>query len=177
MTNGTMIFVGLVFLAVFLLAYGMVVPVFGERRKVRRQLEARLRSLSAASDEPRLSTLLRDKYLRELPPWARAIESIGLMARLSRMIDQAGMTTPAYRVLLLSLGLGIAGAVAAGAFTYIVELVVAGFEIVGGEGLPGDVVEYLVYRLQVRLDNIGIGNPTLQFLIGGLLFECDRRIQ
>jgi tight adherence protein B len=113
MGSGMWFFVGLVFLAVFLLAQGTVVPVFGEGRKVRKRLQARLQQVSTASSEPPLASLLRAKYLKDLSPLERTLESLPLMETLGRVIEQSGKHTRAYRVALLSValavGLGIAG--------------------------------------------------------------------
>lgn len=111
MGTGIWFFVALVFLAVFLLAQGTVVPVFGEGRKVRKRLEARLQQVSTASSEPPLASLLRAKYLKELSPLERTLESLPLMESLGRTIEQSGKHTRAYQVVLasfaLAVGLGI----------------------------------------------------------------------
>ena len=111
MGTGIWFFVGLVFLAVFLLAQGTVVPVFGEGRKVRKRLEARLQQVSTNSSEPPLASLLRAKYLKEMSPLERTLESLPFMESLGRMIEQSGKHTRAYQVVLasfaLTVGLGI----------------------------------------------------------------------
>jgi tight adherence protein B len=107
------LFSGLVFLAAFLLVQGMVVPVFGEARRTRKRLLARLSAASTAMPEGGLASLLRQKYLRELSPLERALETLPGMERLARMIDQSGSSTRADLVVLFSLVLGIAAAIAA----------------------------------------------------------------
>lgn len=104
------LFLGLVFLAVFLLVQGMVVPVFGESTRMRKRLLARLATVGAATQQIHFGSLLREKYLRELSPLERALEALPGMERLARLIEQSGKTTPAYRVLLLSVLLAAAGA-------------------------------------------------------------------
>ena len=42
MSSGLMIFLAMVFAAVFLLSQGIVIPVFGEGNKVRKRLRQRL---------------------------------------------------------------------------------------------------------------------------------------
>lgn len=96
------IFLSLVFLAVFLLAQGMVVPVFGEARKTRKRLQARLNALAASNVQSEVASLLREKYLRELSPLERSLETLPGMERLARLIEQSGSSTPAYRVVLTS---------------------------------------------------------------------------
>ena len=110
--NGLWIFLTLVFIAVFLLSHGLAVPVFGEGRKMRRRLLARLGTLAASVDGERAS-LLRAKYLKQLTPLERRLESLPGMARLARLIEQSGRTTAAYRVVLLSLLLAAGAGVGA----------------------------------------------------------------
>ncbi len=134
MTDGMLIFIGLVFVAVFLLSQGMIVPVFGEGRKVRKRLQARLNSVSSGGDAPPLASLLREKYLKELTPLERALESLPLMASLARMIDQAGRTIPAYQVVTLSLVLAASSGTVAWVLTQMVH--VTALAAIGGLMLP-----------------------------------------
>ncbi len=105
MISGLWLFFGLVFLAVFLLAQGMIVPVFGESGKMRKRLLARLNTVAAANAQGSLASLMREKYLNELSPLERSLETLPGMPRLSRLIEQAGKSTPAYRVVVLSIAL------------------------------------------------------------------------
>src|SRR5215469_8157413 len=107
--ESTWVFLGLVFLAVFLLMQGLVVPVFGESTRMRKRLLSRLSAVGTASGHD-FGSLLREKYLRELSPLERALESLPGMERLARLIEQSGKSTPAYRVLLVSLLFAAAGA-------------------------------------------------------------------
>jgi tight adherence protein B len=110
MTTGVLIFLGLVFAAVFLLAQGLTVPVFGESAKTRRLLQQRLRKIQEESEQNELTSLLREKYLRQLSPAERWLESLPAMERLSRLIDQAGHSILGHRLVLLSVFLGLIGA-------------------------------------------------------------------
>jgi tight adherence protein B len=103
MSQGLWTFIGLVFCAVFLLSQGTVVPVVGGSRRARKKLEARLRDISATSQHVETASLLRRKYLDELSPTERSLESLPGMEWLARMIDQAGRQTRAYHLILLSL--------------------------------------------------------------------------
>ncbi|HEV2269175.1 MAG TPA: type II secretion system F family protein [Steroidobacteraceae bacterium] len=109
--SGMGIFVALVFLAVFLLAQGLAVPVFGESRKARKRLLARLNAVSAASATGRLKTLLREKYLKELTPLEQSLEALPGMEPLRELMEQSGKSGPAYRVALVSLAFGVGGCV------------------------------------------------------------------
>ena len=127
------IFLGLVFLAVFLLTQGMAVPVFGEARKTRKRLQARLKSFAASSAQGEVASLLREKYLRELSPFERSLETLPGMDRLAKLIEQSGSATPAYRVVLLSFVLALGCAFFGWMFTRLWHvaclLSVAGFAV------------------------------------------------
>ncbi len=86
MSDGLILFIGMVFVAVFLLAQGLVVPVFGESGRTRKLLRQRLGQLDAASDQGSLASLLREKYLRELSPTEQWLESLPGMASLAAII-------------------------------------------------------------------------------------------
>lgn len=109
--SGLWVFLGLVFVAVFLLVQGMVVPVFGEQRKVRKRIIARLHTVAAGNPQDEFASMLRDKYLKGLSPLERSLETLPGMPELGRMIEQAGRTTPAYAVVFLSVSLAAVGAV------------------------------------------------------------------
>ncbi len=107
MTTGMLIFIGLIFVAVFLLAQGLIVPVFGESAKTRRLLRQRLRQIESDQVGPPRASLMREKYLRELSPFERWLESLPAMQSLGSFIEQAGRTTAAHRVVLLAATLAV----------------------------------------------------------------------
>lgn len=106
--NGTWVFVGLVFFAVFLLVLGLSAPVFGESRKARKRLLARLAVVGAPSADGRVKLLLREKYLKELTPLERSLEALPGMEMLAGLIEQSGRSTLAHRLVLTAAGLGAA---------------------------------------------------------------------
>jgi tight adherence protein B len=110
MSNGIWIFALLVFVTVVLLLQGTMVPVFSDSRKMSRRIQERLQRLTDAGGGPELTSLLREKYLRDLSGWERALESLPGMERLARMLEQAGRETTAYRLVMISLALCIGGA-------------------------------------------------------------------
>jgi len=120
------VFIGLVFLAVFLLVQGLVVPVFGESTRMRKRLLSRLNAVGAASGQADFGSLLRDKYLRELSPLERALETLPGMERLAQLIEQSGKSWPAYRVLLVSLVFAVAGAFIGWTYTRLAYLTLLG---------------------------------------------------
>ena len=107
-----LIFLGMVFTAVFLLSQGVVVPVFGEAGKMRKRIRGRLHVLERASQQPNMQSVLRQKYLTRLSPLEARLEQLPFMATLTQMIEQSGHEYRAYRVLLLGLVLGAVAGVA-----------------------------------------------------------------
>jgi tight adherence protein B len=136
-SDGLMIFLAMVFIAVFLLSQGLVVPVFGESRKTRKMLRQRLAQIDAGSEQEGIASLLREKYLRRLTPAEQRLESLPGMEALRQVIDQAGKTTPAYRLVLASLGLGVGGLVAGWILTrspiFTLGIAAAGFALPFGK--------------------------------------------
>ncbi|GGX82938.1 hypothetical protein GCM10007160_08080 [Litchfieldella qijiaojingensis] len=106
------IFLGMIFIAAFLLIQSFMVPAFGENRQARKRLKKRLRHINSASKQGQVS-LMRQKYLGELSTFERMLESLPGMQRLERLVEQAGKETPAYRIVLYSVCLGGMAGVAA----------------------------------------------------------------
>lgn len=100
-----LVFLGMVFTAMFLLSQGLAIPVFGEANKVRKRIRSRLNLLERASHLPNMQSVLRQKYLRRLSPLESWLEQWPAMESLAQMIEQAGHDYRAYRVLLLGLAL------------------------------------------------------------------------
>ncbi|HWN37351.1 MAG TPA: type II secretion system F family protein [Gammaproteobacteria bacterium] len=117
-SNELWIVIGAVFAAVFLLSQAMIVPVFGESRKTRKRLRARLGEIERELGQNSFASILREKYLRELSPLERTLESLPMMAGITDMIEQAGYTMLAHRLALLSVGAGIIGAAVAWTVTH-----------------------------------------------------------
>ena len=117
MSNGMMIFVAMIFVTVFLLVQGMVVPVFGDSAKARKRLFKKLNQIQTATEGEGYASLLREKYLRRLSPWERQLERLPAMEALGARIEQAGKKYLAYRVVLISAALAIGIAVIAWTMT------------------------------------------------------------
>jgi tight adherence protein B len=120
MSSEMMIFAAMVGVAVFLLSQSVAVQAFGDNSKVRKRLRQRLDEIESAGDDDSYSSLLREKYLRRLSPFERRLESLPGMERLARLLEQAGYSTVAYRVVLLSFALGIALGAIGWSFTHSV---------------------------------------------------------
>ena len=101
MTAGALTFFGLVFLAVFLLFWALVVPAFGDDARTRRLLRRRLSEIDSGM-QAEVASLLRAKYLRELSPLERRLEELPWMASLAKLIEQAGRSMLAYRLVLFA---------------------------------------------------------------------------
>jgi tight adherence protein B len=117
MASGTIIFIVMVFVAVFLLSQGMITPVFAESGKVRKRLKKRLGEIEKELGQESLSSLLREKYLRELSPMERRLEQLPVMESLGALIEQAGHKMLAHRLALLAGVIAIAAAVVAWGLT------------------------------------------------------------
>jgi tight adherence protein B len=110
MSSGLILFLVLLAGAVFLLSQALIIPAFGDESRTRKLLRARLKDIEAANAEHEVASLLREKYLRELSPFERWLENFDLLERLARVIEQAGWKMMAYRLVLISLGVGILAA-------------------------------------------------------------------
>jgi tight adherence protein B len=111
MSGGVVIFGLLVAGAVFLLMQGLMVPAFGDYKRDRKVLRRRLAQIEEELGSQDAATLVREKFLRELSPLQRALESLPGMEALSRVIERAGSKIMAHQLVLLSLLFGLVGAV------------------------------------------------------------------
>lgn len=123
MSVGAQIFVLMVFVTVILLMQGLVVPVFGENAKTRKRLKKRIAEIEATSDTEAFSSLLRQKYLRQLSPFERRLELLPAMEALARRIEQAGHKILAYRLVAIALMFGVAALI--GSWSYFRSPVMA----------------------------------------------------
>lgn len=134
MTTGTLIFIGLIFGAVFLLAQALIVPTLGENARTRRVMRERLRRIQSDRANEGFASLVREKYLKDLSPFARWLESLPLMERLAGLIEQAGRGTQAHRVLILAVLLAAIGAMVGWSFSRILWVMLASMAV--GFALP-----------------------------------------
>jgi len=134
MSDGIMIFMAMVFVAVALLSQGLIVPVFSESRQMRKKLQSRLDEVEVESGGESFSSLLRQKYLRDLSPFERQLEDFPAMQSLARVIAQGGHKFLAYRVVLLAAVLAIAAAIVTWMMTRSIPFVFMGLAM--GGALP-----------------------------------------
>jgi tight adherence protein B len=109
MTGGIAFFGLLVAGAVFLLFQGLIVPAFGDQARDRKNLKRRLAGIEQELGRGNTATLLREKYLRDLSPFQRRLESLPGMERLALLIERSGSTMLPHQLLLLALFLGFLG--------------------------------------------------------------------
>lgn len=117
MENTPVIFLLMVTVAVFLLVWNLIIPVFGAERQEAKRLKKRLHHIAAHENRPSAAAMLRDKYLQELSPLERRLESLPGMARLVLLIEQSGRKLPAHRLLLLIIMVGLVSGLLAWYFT------------------------------------------------------------
>jgi tight adherence protein B len=123
------LFIALVGAAVFLLIQGLAVPAFGDQARARRKLKRRLSQIETELGGQSTASLMREKYLRELSPLQRELESLPTMEALARMIEQAGGGLLAHQVVAVSALLGVAGAIAGAALLHTVPAMLLGTAI------------------------------------------------
>jgi tight adherence protein B len=131
MTPTLVLFIALVFVAVFLLVQGMAVPTFGEGAQTRKLLRKRLADIEREDGGGSFVSLLRKDYLDGLSPFQRWIEDLPGMPLLRQAIDQAGLATPAWRVVVHMLLLALIAATIAAVAVGNVLLTVGAFALAG----------------------------------------------
>jgi tight adherence protein B len=101
-------FLALVFGTIFLLSQVIIVPAFGTERHERKRIRKRLEQI-AAEGRYAPTSLLRQEYLKQLSPIEKWLDTLPGTTTLNRLIEQSGQMYPAYRLLLKSLFLALAG--------------------------------------------------------------------
>lgn len=111
MDGGYIIFLSLLGGAVFLLSQVLIVPAFGSDARARKLLRRKLAEIDSVDAQREIASLLRQKYLKDLSPFARRLEDSRYMESLGRLIEQSGVKILAHRLVALALVLAAAGAV------------------------------------------------------------------
>ena len=109
MSDVYLVFIGMVFVAVLLLSQGLMTPVFGENKRIRKRMHSRLKKIEEVSQGPTVSSILRKEYLIKLSPFERWMESLPGMESLRNTIEQAGRTQKAHQIVFLCLALAVLG--------------------------------------------------------------------
>ena len=97
------VFLIMIAVAVFLLSQAFLVPTFGENRQAKKRMKNRLREMASMDGTSHKISLVRKKHLGNMSTLQQRLESLPGMDHLGQVIEQAGMETPAYRLLLTSL--------------------------------------------------------------------------
>ena len=105
-SSSLIVFLLLIFGTVFLLSQVILVPTFGTKSQESRLINKRLKQLHETGIHKE-SSLVRQKFLRELSPIERWFESIGGLSAIEELLEQSGKTYPAYRVVLVMFFLSI----------------------------------------------------------------------
>ena len=108
MEDTPLVFLLMITIAVFLLVWNLMVPVFGAERKAAKRLKKRLGRISAQEKQQSAAKMIREKYLGKLNPFERKLETLPGMEQLAILIEQSGRNTPAHRVFLISAAIGFA---------------------------------------------------------------------
>ena len=111
-SDGILIFVGLVFFAVFLLSQGLVTPVFGENKLMRKRIKQRLGDMEEHEDDGFVS-LLQQESVKRLRPFERQLEEHPRLQPLRDYIEQSGNTVPAYRLIAIAFVLSVVAGIVA----------------------------------------------------------------
>ena len=105
-----LIFLALLFGAVFMLSQSIAILTLGTTSKESRKLKQRLNNLANDQQPIKQVSLVREKYLKHLSPIEMWLESRPSMMRLAIIIERSGHKLLAYRLILLSISLGLFGA-------------------------------------------------------------------
>lgn len=108
MSSDHLIFIVMVFIAVFMLATSVFVPTAGSDARTARRLRARVNEALERS-VPDDASIVRGNLLRRLTPLEQRIETVPGMEHLARIIEQSGREVPAYRVATLMAIIAVAG--------------------------------------------------------------------
>ena len=97
------IFLVMVFLVGFLLAQSFVTPLLGTSRRSRSRLRQRIRSLSSDFTSGQHVSVVRERYLKDLSPFARWTLTLPGMSNLQALLEQAGSRLLPHHFLFISL--------------------------------------------------------------------------
>lgn len=103
------IFLGMVFIASFLLVQSFIIPTFGENRKAHKRLRQRLQSVADSADMNEAVALLRSRKHAKLSPLQRRLQALPGMNSLDQLIDQAGKEGLGYKLVVKCLTFALLG--------------------------------------------------------------------
>lgn len=129
--NTLIIFLLMVFGTVLLLSQIIIIPTFGSSAQESRRLQQRLLEIESLNREASVVSLVREEQLRQMGGFERWLDGLPLTPPLQRLLDQTGRRTPAYRLVLLIVGLSLIAAIVAWLFTRSPSITLAVATMVG----------------------------------------------
>ncbi len=120
-----------IFLLVLVLTQALTAPITGASAQSRRRLRERIAQLSSQTVVTEQISLARHNYLQGLSPFERWLESWPVFAPLVSLIEQAGISIPAYRIVLIGIGGVFAGLLIVPLLTRN-EVLIIGATVMGG---------------------------------------------
>lgn len=102
----TFVFMAMVVLAVVLLASSVIVPTVGSQAQASRRLKRRIFSVLESIDE-NTASILRQRFYEDLSPLERFLDIIPGMPNFRLIVDQSGVDTKAYRVVVYSIAFAL----------------------------------------------------------------------
>ena len=102
----TLVFMAMVVLAVVLLASSVIVPTVGSQAQASRRLKRRIFSVLESIDE-NTASILRQRFYEDLSPIERFLDVIPGMANFRLIVEQSGVDTKAYRVVVYSIAFAL----------------------------------------------------------------------
>jgi tight adherence protein B len=115
-TSTLILFLAMVGGAVFMLTQLILVPSFGTKSVESRAIRERLKKTTEIGISGEHS-LVRQKYLRDLPPFERWLETLPGTESIQELTDQAGKDYRPYAVIVPMFGLGLFAAIVVWYFT------------------------------------------------------------
>lgn len=162
--HSALVIVALVFVAMLLLLEACMVLWKQYKSPEAKQLERRLRALSAADDRSPPSKLVKERVLSDMPGLQRTLQRMPHAHQLDRLIVQSGLEWTVSGLLLSSAVLWAAGALALSMLRQPLELMVA-----AGTALAAVPWLYLQRKRQQRLALMERQLPEALDLIGRAL--------
>lgn len=102
----TFVFMAMVVLAVVLLASSVIVPTVGSQAQASRRLKRRIFSVLESIDE-NTASILRQRFYEDLSPIERFLDVIPGMENFRLIVEQSGVDTKAYRVVVYSIAFAL----------------------------------------------------------------------
>ncbi len=121
MSTDAMVFIGMVFFAVFFLITSLVVPTFGTRASHARLIRKRAKDTSFALQDGDLSILkkVRNKNISDLEKYFNRFKIIGLV---DNFIQQTGIEITAYKLVMMNIAASVFLAIILFSYTESVSL-------------------------------------------------------